>query len=131
MEYMGPRNNIVLTNLTSKLTADVICFHSIASWGAFQEYASMVGLSYVFLTPSDAAKILYQQGGVGFGCYTMEGVSCNHTNEEQRRKALAATKKNEIAEITGICSIATPLRLDVDPADSLHPQASERASAGL
>lgn len=131
MKYEGPLNTIVLTNITNDHSIDVICFHSAVSWSAFRDYAIKMGVSYVFLTPSDAAKILYQLGGVGYGCYTMHGVSSNYTKEKEYRQALAAMKKRDIGSVTGICSIASALRLDVDPEDGLEAPRSESLSVSV
>lgn len=119
MTYNGPLNTIVLTSITGRDCWDVICFHSQVSWSAFLDYVHANHIGYERISIDRAAKIVKSQGGVGYGCYTMLDVEPTNTKELEYRKALARSKKNDIAQITGLCSIFEPLelRLTVEATD--------------
>lgn len=122
--FKGPRNTIVLTSITGRDHWDIICFHSEVSWSAFRDYTIANHIGYERITTDRAAKILKKQGGVGYGCYTMDGVTSNHDKEREYRRALAKSKKTDIANIIGICSIFEPLELRVDQKATEQPQAA-------
>ena len=100
----------LLTTLTTRAPADIICCASQMDYNTITDYLKRNRIGFVRISEEDATKLVHTNGGIGTGCYIPDlyGV----TNEHRRASALC--NYNDLSAIVGVITNSEPVVLPIE-----------------
>jgi hypothetical protein len=101
---------LFLATFTGDEEVDVVAIQSSVAMSSFLSYCENSGVSCMRTNERDAALLLKEQGGVGFGCYTTDG-AINPDAVGVVRSIAAMRRKFRLSSIIGGIDLDYPVCL--------------------
>jgi hypothetical protein len=113
----------IAANITGQRKLDIICVQDRGEYDSLIKYMKDSGISYVLIEADEAAKYLTADDCVGCGCYTLYGCL---PNEHYYRKALAKSRKQDIAAYIGWIIMKDPVEVFIRSKETAVDSLAER-----
>jgi hypothetical protein len=105
------RPDLLMTTLTGGRSVDIIAPASTMDDNLLKDYLQRQQIGFLIISRKDACHALLHGDCIGRGCYAMYD---NNPKIRLHRATEAQARYNELAEIIGFVTVATPIELTLN-----------------